>query len=163
MVEGETNSNGENTASSGGVRNAIVEQRSRPSLIWVIPIVAVLVGGTISNNKGVNLPDVVLPLAAMTEKDRDDLPFNIAWGAGTGLLIGGWFALINEGDNRETQQAIGVGVVPGSVCRVTKVALKRLPICIGGSGMPDGPGISAGWVPGGALGGTIWAAPGVGR
>jgi pyruvate kinase len=33
------------------------------------------VGGTISNNKGLNVPDVVLPLTAMTEKDRADLAF----------------------------------------------------------------------------------------
>jgi pyruvate kinase len=33
------------------------------------------VGGTISNNKGLNVPDVVLPLAALTEKDRQDLTF----------------------------------------------------------------------------------------
>ncbi|HEY0115082.1 MAG TPA: pyruvate kinase [Allosphingosinicella sp.] len=33
------------------------------------------VGGTISNNKGLNLPDVVLPLAALTDKDRADLSF----------------------------------------------------------------------------------------
>src|SRR4051812_23652158 len=33
------------------------------------------VGGTISNNKGVNVPDVVLPLAALTDKDRADLAF----------------------------------------------------------------------------------------
>jgi pyruvate kinase len=33
------------------------------------------VGGRISNNKGVNVPDVVLPLAALTEKDRADLVF----------------------------------------------------------------------------------------
>ncbi|MEM1344476.1 MAG: pyruvate kinase [Pseudomonadota bacterium] len=33
----------------------------------------VLAGGEISNNKGVNVPDVVLPLAALTEKDRRDL------------------------------------------------------------------------------------------
>ncbi|MFN3943674.1 MAG: pyruvate kinase [Allosphingosinicella sp.] len=33
------------------------------------------VGGTISNNKGLNVPDVVLPLAALTEKDRRDLAF----------------------------------------------------------------------------------------
>ncbi|MDB5670020.1 MAG: pyk, partial [Alphaproteobacteria bacterium] len=33
------------------------------------------VGGRISNNKGVNVPDVVLPLAALTEKDRADLAF----------------------------------------------------------------------------------------
>ncbi len=33
------------------------------------------VGGTISNRKGVNVPDVVLPLAALSAKDRDDLEF----------------------------------------------------------------------------------------
>ncbi|MCX7889422.1 MAG: pyruvate kinase [Rhodobacteraceae bacterium] len=35
----------------------------------------VLAGGTISNRKGVNVPDVVLPLAALSEKDRRDLEF----------------------------------------------------------------------------------------
>ena len=35
----------------------------------------VTVGGTISNRKGVNVPDVVLPLAALSEKDRKDLAF----------------------------------------------------------------------------------------
>ena len=35
----------------------------------------VLVGGVISNRKGVNVPDVVLPLAALSEKDRKDLEF----------------------------------------------------------------------------------------
>lgn len=33
------------------------------------------VGGDISDRKGVNVPDVVLPLAALTEKDRKDLEF----------------------------------------------------------------------------------------
>jgi pyruvate kinase len=33
------------------------------------------VGGAISNNKGLNVPDAVLPLAALTEKDRQDLAF----------------------------------------------------------------------------------------
>ncbi|WP_341368646.1 pyruvate kinase [Yoonia sp. BS5-3] len=35
----------------------------------------VVVGGTISNRKGVNVPDVTLPLAALSEKDRKDLEF----------------------------------------------------------------------------------------
>jgi len=35
----------------------------------------VVVGGTISNRKGVNVPDVVLPLAALSDKDRRDLDF----------------------------------------------------------------------------------------
>jgi pyruvate kinase len=38
------------------------------------------VGGEISNRKGVNVPDVVLPLAALTEKDRRDLEFACALG-----------------------------------------------------------------------------------
>ena len=29
-----------------------------------------MVGGTVSNNKGVNVPDVVVPIPALTEKDR---------------------------------------------------------------------------------------------
>ena len=33
------------------------------------------VGGEISNRKGVNVPDVVLPLAALSDKDRKDLEF----------------------------------------------------------------------------------------
>lgn len=49
------------------------------------------------------------------QDDRSDLPLNIAWGGGTGLLLGGWFALINEGDNRDTQRAIGLGVVLGVI------------------------------------------------
>ncbi|KEP71239.1 pyruvate kinase [Thioclava dalianensis] len=35
----------------------------------------VTVGGAISDRKGVNVPDVVLPLAALSEKDRKDLEF----------------------------------------------------------------------------------------
>lgn len=33
------------------------------------------IGGTISDRKGVNVPDVVLPLAALSDKDRKDLEF----------------------------------------------------------------------------------------
>ncbi len=35
----------------------------------------VVAGGVISNRKGVNVPDVVLPLAALSDKDRKDLEF----------------------------------------------------------------------------------------
>ncbi len=35
----------------------------------------VIAGGVISNRKGVNVPDVLLPLAALSEKDRKDLEF----------------------------------------------------------------------------------------
>jgi pyruvate kinase len=33
------------------------------------------VGGVLSNSKGLNVPDVVVPLAALTDKDRSDLAF----------------------------------------------------------------------------------------
>ena len=39
------------------------------------------VGGKVSNNKGVNVPDVLVPIPALTEKDRDDLQFALAQGA----------------------------------------------------------------------------------
>ena len=35
----------------------------------------VVIGGTISDRKGVNVPDVVLPLKALSDKDRKDLEF----------------------------------------------------------------------------------------
>ncbi len=37
-------------------------------------------GGTISNNKGLNVPDVVLPVTSLTDKDRADLAFALEQG-----------------------------------------------------------------------------------
>ncbi|SNS61561.1 pyruvate kinase [Sphingomonas laterariae] len=39
------------------------------------------VGGPLSNRKGLNVPDVVVPMAAMTDKDRKDLAFALSQGA----------------------------------------------------------------------------------
>jgi len=41
----------------------------------------VIAGGHLSDHKGVNLPGVMLPIAALTEKDRRDLPFALDLGA----------------------------------------------------------------------------------
>ncbi len=41
----------------------------------------IVVGGSISDHKGVNVPDVVLPIPALTEKDRIDLEFAVSHGA----------------------------------------------------------------------------------
>jgi pyruvate kinase len=38
------------------------------------------VGGMLSNRKGLNVPDVVVPIAALTEKDRSDLAFALEHG-----------------------------------------------------------------------------------
>src|SRR5204863_9679586 len=40
-----------------------------------------LVGGTLSDHKGVNVPNVMLPISAVTEKDRADIAFALAQGA----------------------------------------------------------------------------------
>ncbi len=44
-------------------------------------VTEVVVGGRLSNNKGLNVPDVVVPLAALTPKDRTDLAFALDHGA----------------------------------------------------------------------------------
>lgn len=53
----------------------------RYGLDWIETRVEV--GGVLSNAKGLNVPDMVLPLAALTEKDRSDLAFaveqNVDW------------------------------------------------------------------------------------
>ena len=53
------------------------------------------------------------------EQEKQMLPLNVAWGAGTGLLLGGWFALIDEGDDRSTQRSIGLGAVLGALLGLT--------------------------------------------
>jgi len=40
----------------------------------------VMVGGEISGNKGVNVPDLYLPISPLTEKDRRDLAFGLTLG-----------------------------------------------------------------------------------
>ena len=40
----------------------------------------VMVGGVLSNRKGVNVPDAKLPLSALTEKDQEDLTFGLSLG-----------------------------------------------------------------------------------
>lgn len=40
----------------------------------------VIVPGVLTNRKGVNVPDVTLPLPAMTEKDKEDLEFGLSLG-----------------------------------------------------------------------------------
>lgn len=40
----------------------------------------VLVGGTLSDHKGVNLPNIVLPISALTDKDKKDLAFALKLG-----------------------------------------------------------------------------------
>ena len=61
------------------------------------------VGGPLSNHKGLNVPDVVVPLAALTPKDRTDLAFALDQGVD-------WIALSfvqRPDDLAEARQLIG--------------------------------------------------------
>ncbi|WP_375261790.1 pyruvate kinase [Palleronia sp.] len=58
----------------------------------------VIVGGTISNRKGVNVPDVELPLAALSPKDRADLEYVCALGVD-------WLALSFVQRPRDVEEA----------------------------------------------------------
>lgn len=63
----------------------------------------VINGGALSDRKGVNVPDVVLPIPALTEKDRRDLSFALEMGAD-------WIALSfvqRPEDVREARALVG--------------------------------------------------------
>ena len=66
----------------------------------------VTVGGVLSNNKGVNFPDVQLSIRALTDKDRTDLAFGLQQGVD-------WVALSfvrNPSDMQEIKELIGNSV-----------------------------------------------------
>lgn len=46
----------------------------------LVAVTTVVVGGVISDRKGVNVPDKQLPISALTEKDRADLAFGLELG-----------------------------------------------------------------------------------
>ena len=63
----------------------------------------VLVGGTLSDRKGVNVPGVLLPISPLTTKDRADLDFGLALGVD-------WVALSfvqRPEDLREARELVG--------------------------------------------------------
>ncbi len=53
----------------GKVRLKVIEAKGKRIVTEVV------VGGKLSNHKGVNVPDVVVPIPALTDKDRADLQF----------------------------------------------------------------------------------------
>jgi pyruvate kinase len=83
----------------GKIRMTVLEKR--PSQIDA----KVVVGGSISSRKGVSLPDTVLPIGPLTEKDRKDLDYALRMGVD-------WVALsfVQRGeDMRLARQMVGQG------------------------------------------------------
>ena len=81
----------------------------------------VLVGGRLSDRKGVNVPGVVLPISALTEKDRRDLEVALEIGAD-------WIALSFVQRPEDIYEARGlVGTRAGMVAKLEKpAAIDRL-------------------------------------
>jgi pyruvate kinase len=93
----------------------------------------VAVGGVLSNNKGVNFPDVQLSIRAMTTKDRHDLAFGLQQGVD-------WVALSfvrNPSDLQEIKELIrSLGHATPVVAKIEKFeAIEQidaiLPLCDG--------------------------------
>ena len=82
----------------GKIKMQIIEQK-KDSLI-----AEVLNDGKISNNKGVNIPDAVLPISSLTAKDKSDLNKALEMGVN-------WIALSfvqNVEDIRELKKIVGM-------------------------------------------------------
>ncbi len=66
-------------------------------------VTLVKVGGELSSHKGVNLPNIRLPISAITEKDRDDLKFALKMGVDWVCL-----SFVQSADDvREARKLIG--------------------------------------------------------
>jgi pyruvate kinase len=81
----------------------------------------VIVGGVISNRKGVNVPDAVLPLSPLTPKDRADLAFGLDLGVD-------WVALsfVQKPDDILEARAL-IGKRAGVMAKIEKpAALDRI-------------------------------------
>jgi pyruvate kinase len=84
-------------------------------------VTLVEVGGALSNNKGLNVPDVVLPMAALTDKDRSDLAFAVEQGVD-------WIALSFVQRPEDLMEARGL--IKGKAALLAKIekpaAIERL-------------------------------------
>lgn len=76
------------------------------------------IGGPISNRKGVNVPDIELPLAALTDKDRKDLEFMCELGVD-------WMAMSFVQRASDVQE--GKDLIKGRALVMTKV---EKPMCV---------------------------------
>ncbi len=74
--------------------------------------VEVIEGGEISDNKGVNVPDVIIPLAALSKKDRKDLQFACELGID-------WLALSFVQSSKDVKEARSL--VRGRAAIMTKI------------------------------------------
>lgn len=52
-------------------------------------------------------------IAQALEKERRMLPDNLVYGLGTGLMLGGWVALLEGGNARDNTRYLGIGLVGG--------------------------------------------------
>ena len=59
--------------------------------------------------------DSKINFGAAIEESKQNLKSNLIYGAATGLLIGGWYTLIQPGDSRSNLRNLGAGAVLGTL------------------------------------------------
>ena len=85
----------------GRVRLQVVEASRRPGPMWTV-----LSGSKLSDRKGVAVPEAVIPVSALTPKDREDLAFALRIGVD-------WVALSLRPEGRGHGRAEAAGERPG--------------------------------------------------
>jgi pyruvate kinase len=76
----------------------------------------VVVGGPLGQHKGINMPDVLLPASAMTEKDHADLRFGLAQGVDLVAL-----SFVQTASDLESARAAIVAAGGGSTPLIAKI------------------------------------------
>ncbi|MGK5092696.1 hypothetical protein WDW89_11870 [Deltaproteobacteria bacterium TL4] len=66
-----------------------------------------------------SLESIFLKQRQLLLEEKINAPLNVAYGAGTGLMIGGWIALLASRTARDTLRSIGLGIVTGSMVGVS--------------------------------------------
>jgi hypothetical protein len=71
--------------------------------------------GTFSDDSESSLRLDLLAQRDIAQQDQQNLIGNVAYGAGTGLMIGGWFTFLRPGTSRDQFRTIGSSTVLGGV------------------------------------------------
>jgi len=61
------------------------------------------------------LQQALLRRRDLLAEEKANFGFNVAYGVGTGVLIGGWFALLFGTTSRDTLRSLGLGIVLGGL------------------------------------------------
>ena len=99
--------------------------------------------GTFSDDTESALRFDLLNQRRIADSDRRNLTSNVGYGAGTGLMIGGWFTFLRPGTSRDQFRTIGTSTVVGGIIGALMGSRSfwspTAPRAVGQQGLPSGP------------------------